>query len=188
MIDPELRDIIEPELQDREKLVWAEQIHRPHRDRWIQKALRGDRLRFPIGTIFAFTCLFFVLTRDELFLWEKLLFTFGVFIFGWSAWRSFSAYIKPQAYEQLRAFFGYALTSQRLIYVGTDKSTTTFPIDKVNAVTIDGERGWKLRLRHDSLQLWPAGGGFFKRYNIYFLEDFQKTKSELSSLLKERTS
>ena len=186
MINPEVRDIITAELQPGEELLWAEKVDHVDRQKWIKRRVSGDRIRFFIGALMTTTCFLLsipVLLTGTYETTEVILFL-GGFFFLWSSWLSLQAFIDPESYNDDLPFHGYGLSNKRLIYCLTSSDSTCVEIDKIKAVSIDGERRWNLKFRPLSLQLWPRGKGLFTHYNLYFLPDFKKAKTEINSLIE----
>ena len=152
MINPEVRHIIEPELDKDEELLWADTVDDEQVRAFIRSKLLSDKLWFPIfcAVIFIFVKLVIdvfpldVRNKTDLFVTVLGLIVIVslIMLLTWCASRMRRSFKSNENYIHYKNLLGYGLSTQRVFYVNR-----TAPV--MEAIEIDSPKVWKSFPRRD---------------------------------------
>lgn len=196
MIGAPISGLAERELQLGEKFFWAESVDKDLRENWIRKSVRNDRLWAVPMLIFGLALIWFAMTmnqHEEAELWVVSLSAIPLMIFGFvllfASGLSFKSFFGRRPYEKKRPIKGYALTNWRLLCFGLNDELV-FEVNAINLKKANLMKRWSFPNKWTPLCLVlnPVGTGLLKFAELYFLPDFEKSKTEILSVIhsKER--
>ena len=195
MIDDEVRKIVEPELLPGEKLLWAEKVDVFKKNSWIskrQKKQKYDLLIFWLFGIFLIWIIIYVVDKRDgsislllAVLSQAPLWFFAGLVFC-GAFVSFKNIKNPDRIREFRPYTAYALTANKLYYL--DRNGICSELEAKNLKSVGLLKRWYFPNRWQTLclVLSPVGKGIWPYSEIYFLDNYEKTKSHLEQLIRHR--
>lgn len=196
MIGGPIFELAEREIQLGEQIFWAESVDDDQRELWIRKSVRDDRLWAVPMLLFGLGLIWFAMTmnqHEEAELWAVALNAIPLMIFGFvllfASGLCFKSFFGRRHYEKRRPIIGYALTNWRLLCFGL-RDELVFEANAVDLKKADLMKRWSFpnKWKPLCLILNPVGTGLLKFTELYFLPDFEKSKTEILSVIHSKDS
>lgn len=190
-------ELAERELQPGEQIFWTESVDKNLREDWIRKSIRSDQLGALPMLLFSLAIFWTVMTKErheDAELWVVILSAIPFLIFGiwllFAAALCFKSFFGRRHYENRRPIKGYALTNWRLLCFGFNDELV-LEANAIDLKKVDLMKRWSFpnKWKPLCLVLYPVVTGLLKFAELYFLPNFEKSKTEILSAIhsKERS-
>ena len=187
MINEDVRPIVEGALRSGEELLWAESVSAELRQKWIDEQIKSSR----IWGVFLLLFGAFLIWNNSFSSHESFDF-FGISVGVVCVLASLlcmRAYVTPEAYHKRRAYKFYAITNLRLLYFDLEqKLSEELEAPGLKKVSLYKVLGNNFKWKPTCLTLAPISSRLFGFAEIYFLENYEKPRDQIASILKGEKS
>ncbi len=188
LIDPKIRQIIEPYLVLDESLLWVGKVDEGQRDAWLHAQFKSDQLAAPCFTALGVCMGYLSVTQqyqDNVL--GVVFYVLLAVLFFWLAKITIERLFNQNKYNDLRPFRYYAITNNLVHYFDRDNKPL-FQLDAkdLQRATTVKEWKWFKQWEPKYLLLTPVGQGLFKMSEIYFLTDFRTAEKDINKVISQR--